>query len=212
MDLFSPVAIALYFITGFCAVIYFFIQRTKPVREIMYIRERDRRGRRLPIKFETARTLEVRVRGLNPMRFFKWGGAYVFHEGGRMVTRYFGKEGTAYTWKLEDGKWKILGTLYDGLVAVLGEDFVQKLRDDIKAKLRSSKVYVTVDLEEGTTPEGLKYPTLREEDIYDEQDRQAASILVERMRVSAKRELYQGLLWLCVGAMLVLLAVQLGWI
>ena len=210
MDFFSPVAIALYFITGFCAVLFMLIQRTKPIREVMYIRERDRRGRRLPIKFETARTLEVRVRGLNPMRFFKWGGAYVFHEGGRMVTRYFGKEGTAYTWKLKGGKWNILGTLYDGVKAVLGDEFVNKLRDDLKDKLKTSKVYVTVDLEEGTAPP--KLPTLREEDIYDEQDRHAASILVERMRVSAKRELYQGLLWLCVGAMLVLLAVQLGWI
>ena len=92
----------------------------------------------------------------------------------------------------------------------MGSDFVKKLRDDIKNKLKTSKVYVTVDLKEGTAPPNL--PTLREEDIYDEQDRRAASILVERMRISAKRELYQGLLWLCVGAMLVLLAVQLGWI
>jgi len=111
VDLFSPVMIGLYFLTGMVSTLYFFIQRTRPIREILYVRERDRRGRRLLIKYETAKTIEVRVRGLPPMRFFKMGGAYVFHEGGRMVTRYFGKEGTAYTWILEKGKYKVLGTL-----------------------------------------------------------------------------------------------------
>jgi len=93
---------------------------------------------------------------------------------------------------------------------VLGEETVKNLKEDIKKKLIESKVFVTVDLEEGYKPAGL--PTLREEDIYDEQDRQAASILAESVRYSTKREIGQGLLWMGVGAMLVLLAVQLGWI
>ena len=85
---------------GFIAVLaMYLLKRMRPRREVLYLRERDRRGQRLGITEETATSLLCKTkRGLDK-RFFKYGGSYVFNEGGKMVTRFLAKEGTAYTYK-----------------------------------------------------------------------------------------------------------------
>lgn len=82
------------------ALIYLLFKKLRPRREVMYLRERDKRGQRLAITEETATTIYCRRKKGSDKRFFKWGSSYIFHEAGKMITRFFAKEGTAYTYKL----------------------------------------------------------------------------------------------------------------
>jgi len=71
----------------------------RPKNQILYCRERDGRGLEMDVAEEDALSLETKT---DPeLRFFKYGRSYEFHKRGRAFTRFFGKEGTAYTWLLE---------------------------------------------------------------------------------------------------------------
>lgn len=71
----------------------------KPKNQVLYCREKDGRGEEYNIGNERAISLETAT--TPSLRFFKHGRAYEFRKRGRAFTRFFGKEGTAYTWILE---------------------------------------------------------------------------------------------------------------
>lgn len=75
--------------------------RLMPARnQILYCRERDGRGMELNVADEDAVSLETH--SSPELRFFKYGRSYEFRKRfGRAFTRFFGKEGTAYTWRLQ---------------------------------------------------------------------------------------------------------------
>jgi len=223
------------------------IKRMKPGREVMYLRERDRRGQRFIITEETAKSITCgSKRGLTK-RFWKWGGSYVFNEHGKMITRFFGKEGTAYTYRFESAKpgienpenlvemsrteeiqclhcgktfeWempivqvgekgKMLGTLSDATRVLWGEKFYGEIPEEQRKMLDESKICVTVELEPGFTPEDL--PPITEEEIEEEQDREAAKIFGKGLGASAKQQLYQGMLWMALGALIVFVMFNFG--
>lgn len=78
-----------------------FVQRyiLRPKNQLLYLRERDGRGHEMDMKDEDAISFVTKT---DPeLRFFKHGRAYEFTRRGRSFTRFFGKEGTAYTWVLQ---------------------------------------------------------------------------------------------------------------
>jgi len=93
--LFFVVALALGIILGIVILRYGF----KPKNQILYCRERDGRGLELKVGEEDAVSLETN--SSPELRFFKYGRSYEFRHRGRSFTRFFGKEGTAYTWRLQ---------------------------------------------------------------------------------------------------------------
>lgn len=97
--LFSPTILGLMALALIIGIGVFLAKRMKPRREVLYLRERDRRGKRFNITEETATSIICRSKKGHSKRFFKWGASYVFNEGGKMITRFLGKEGTAYTYK-----------------------------------------------------------------------------------------------------------------
>ncbi len=215
--LMTPIGIALVFMGVFAGLIFVLIRKGKPAREVMYLRERDRRGERLSIEEETAPSLSCKKRKGASLKFFKYGGSYVFSEGGKMVTRFFGKEGTAYTYKFQgaEGNGEEVtavkigsGSLEDALIHVWGEDFYKEVPDAQKKLVENSKVYVTVDLESGLTPEG--YTPISEEDINEEQDREAAKIFSKGLGATSKQQLYQGMLWAALGGLLIFVLYNVG--
>jgi len=90
----------------------------------------------------------------------------------RPSTIFLAKEGTAYTWSLQSGKDIKIGKLSDALRTVLGKKFYDLMPEEAKEKLEESKINVTIDLEEGSTPEGFR--PISEEEILREEDRKAA--------------------------------------
>ncbi|MGQ9624805.1 MAG: hypothetical protein ACUVT9_05480 [Candidatus Bathycorpusculaceae bacterium] len=140
---------------------------------------REHRFVEFPIEHEYAHSIECKeVKGYPPQRFYKyrpgWIGAI-----GRVIKRpstiFLAKEGTAYTWGLQGNPNREpikIGKLSDAIQTVLGKRFYDLMPDDAKEKLEESRINVTVELEEGTTPED--YRPASEEEILTEEDRKAA--------------------------------------
>jgi len=93
--LFFMIAILIGVLVGFLLLRY----GLKPKNQILYCRERDGRGLELNVTTEDAVSLETK--SSPKLRFFKYGRSYEFRRRSRAFTRFFGKEGTAYSWRLQ---------------------------------------------------------------------------------------------------------------
>jgi hypothetical protein len=94
------------------------------------------------------------------------------------ITRWLGLSGTAYTWQIEEGKWKKLGGLADAIRTVWGEEFWNTVPQRQQAMLKESRIQVTVGLDQAPiTPEGMR--PISEEDIKQEEDRRASKTFWE---------------------------------
>jgi len=96
---FNIVMALLFVVVGMLVGIVFVRYFLKPKNQILYCRERDGRGVELNVQDEDAISLETS--SSPPLRFFKFGRSYEYLRRGRSFTRFFGKEGTAYTWRLQ---------------------------------------------------------------------------------------------------------------
>jgi hypothetical protein len=148
--------------------------------QVIKIIPTDHRFIDLDIKEETAVSLECKKKKGYPLqRFFKLHPGFTGMAGRiikKPVTRFLGMEGTAYTWKVQEGVNKLLGSLKDAVRAVWGEDFWSYVPDEQRALLDESRIQVTVGLDESPlTPENMR--SVSEEDIKIETDRKAAQTL-----------------------------------
>jgi len=89
-------------VLGILIGVLFLTYVLKPKNQILYCRERDGRGLELSVAKEDAVSLETNSKP--ELRFFKYGRSYEFRRRGRAFTRFFGKEGTAYSWLLQGFK------------------------------------------------------------------------------------------------------------
>lgn len=131
----------------------------------------------LEIDEETAISVQCKKKkGMPIQRFFKLHPGFTGIVGRvlkKAITRYIGLEGTAYTWKLEDGRWKMLGKLGDAVKTVWGAAFWATVPEIQREKLEESRIQVTVGLDKAPlTPAGMR--SISEEDIKQEEDRQAS--------------------------------------
>lgn len=136
----------------------------------------------LGIEEETSISIECeKTKGMPPQRFFKLHPGFTGIVGKflkKPITRYFGMEGTAYTWRIDQGSWHKLGTLAAAVRSVWGEDFYRTVPDNQKDLLEKSKINVTVGLEKAPlTPAGMR--SISEEDIKQEEDRKASQTFWE---------------------------------
>lgn len=195
------------------AILGFVLSRylLKPRNQVLYCRERDGRGEEYNIKNESAKTLETDT---DPaLRFFKFGRAYEFRRRGRAFTRFFAKEGTAYTWRLlgfqkvksnPEGIEKLkevsleFPTLEEAIKHAWGKEDYDRTPEELQAKLRDKKMYVTVNLEEGITPEG--YEPITEEIINKEGDQTMAALLAAEVKEASKLDWKMILIILVAGA------------
>jgi len=137
----------------------------------------DHRFMDLAIDEETSISVQCKkVKGMPVQRFFKLHPGFTGIVGRflkKPITRYLGIEGSAYTWQIENNKWKKLGSLDKAVRTVWGEDFWATVPDRQKDLLEDSRIQVTVGLDEAPlTPAGMR--SISEEDIKQEEDRQAS--------------------------------------
>lgn len=115
-------------------------------------------------------------KGMPPQKFFKHNPGFVGIVGRflkKPVTLFLGRTGTAYTWRLEAGAWKKLGTLAAALKDIWGDTFYDEIPEEKKKVLEKSEIQITVGLaDDPLTPEGRK--VVSEEDIHKEEDRAAS--------------------------------------
>jgi len=166
-------------IIGFSVVLVVFIfiiilvVSLKPGYEVHYFSPDERIGEELDITERRPKVLKCE----GQKKFLRFRGAYNVKRGLKNVTVWLAKRGTAYTFKLEateeDTAVKV-GSLWDGVCAVLNDDIIRQFKDTVTEPLKKSEIFVTVDLEAGMTPKD--YEPLTEDDIFDESDREMAGI------------------------------------
>jgi len=145
--------------------------------QVIKIIPADHRFIDLAIDEETAISVQCKkLKGMPVQRFLKLHPGFTGIVGRflkKAITRYIGIEGTAYTWKIEEGRWKKLGSLAKAIRGVWGEDFWATVPKTQREKLEESRIQVTVGLDKAPlTPAGMR--SISEEDIKQEEDRQAS--------------------------------------
>ena len=145
--------------------------------QVMKFIPSDHRFIDLKIEEETAISVQCKkVKGMPIQRFFKLHPGFTGIVGRvlkKAITRYIGIEGTAYTWKIEEGRWKKLGSLSDAIKTVWGIKFWESVPEIQREKLEESRIQVTVGLDKAPlTPAGMR--SISEEDIKQEEDRLAS--------------------------------------
>ncbi len=183
---------------------------TRPKNQVMYCRERDGRGLELDIGKEDHATFESNTDP--PLRFWKYGRAYNFLKRGRTYARYFAKEGSGYSWRLqgfEKKQGKLVQveipfpTLEAAVQSVWGEAFYATVPEERQAALRDNAMLVTVNLEPGITPDG--YKPITEQTIRKKNREDAKDLIARGLKGAVKDPIMKTLMYLGCGA-------GIGWI
>ena len=189
------------------------IYRPRAKNECMKLLPRDKRFIDFKISHEDAFGFDCEpVKGFPPQRFIKLRPGFTGKIGKflkRSITRFIGKEGSAYTWKTESGPVQF-GTLGKALRGLWGDKVYNQIPEKRRTELEESKINVTLDLEEGLTPE--KFTPVSEEDIKTEQDRKAAETWWEGKKMAEKGKWSEWIFIFVAGAGAMAIASKfLGW-
>jgi len=176
----------------------FFIMSIKPKKELLLLRPRDRRGEELPIYQETEIGLFCKGAKNVTYRFFKFGPSWIFNKGGRMITRFFGIEGTAYTGVARStGEENI--SVKDFLIFLWGEPFYKGIPLVQRQKVEEDRVGITIEIGKVDEEEhGL--PTLSASDINDENENVVLGKLTPKQKGSTGDTLMKTIMAFFLGA------------
>lgn len=175
---------------------------------------REHRFVEFGVEEETAVSIECgNVKGHPPHRFIKYAPGFT-GVSGRILkkprTVFLGKEGTAYTWKTEQGKETKIGTIADALKTIVGKKFYEVIPDEQRELIEQSKINVSVDLDDGLTPEGFK--TVTEEDIKTEEDRRAAETYWKGKELADQGTIWKWIPWFIAGmGVMAIVSKLFGW-
>jgi hypothetical protein len=158
----------------------------KPSKKIVYLHEAEHQGEFLPVINTTPNHYHSK-RGKDPYEFVRFREPYTITSSWKTTTYIFAKSGSAYTKDMEFGE-KGPFTLWQIMQGVWGVETCEALLDEQKQKLIESKVAITVKLEPGFTPEGLK--ERNEFAIQKEADAQQAQIFGINLKKQLNKEDY----------------------
>lgn len=143
------------------------------------------------------------------MRFFRTAPAYRSRVGNTLL--WLAKRGSGYIFKLEDTeehKAVKVGTLWNALRVILGDELLEGLEDKYKAKLIDPMYFLTVELERGLEPEGL--PHITERDIKTETSQRMADLIFSGVKAALKEDWIRVAGLIGIGVALTLIAQNLG--
>lgn len=189
---------------GLFVVIYI-----RPEKRVELLRPRDSRGKVLTVIQETDIGLTCKgVKGV-VHRFIKAGRGWTFNVNGKMITKFFGIEGSAYTGLIRG----------DDIVRVSVPEFLKhtwgpKFYDAIPTQQKQA---IETDVE-GITIEALRIdeeeaqlPRLRSADVFDEDE----SIMIRRFAKGVQEKgpvsFVNYVISTGVGALLMYMAIGQGW-
>ena len=193
-----------------CAIIIYVLAFIKPTKKVLLLRHRDRRGKTLNVTQETEIGLLCKaIKGVT-YRFFKFGPSFVFQEGGHMVTRFFGVEGTAYTGVARStGEENI--SVKDFLIFLWGEPFYKGIPLVQRQKVEEDRVGITIEIDKVDEEEnGL--PTLTASDINDENEAIVLGKLTPKQKGSTSDSVIKTITTFLLGAAVMYFAVTKGYI
>lgn len=186
---------------GGLVFIYWLWEKYRPETHVLLIGDEERRLDTVYINRETPTTLSSYDRK-QPRRFFKLFAGYIESRRGKRILNYIGKRGTAYTWRIAayPAKEFRIGSLWDAINLVWDKALIDKIPEAAQAQLKTSDVYVTVQIAGGLTPEG--YKPITEETIISEGDRIMAEEFAKASKTANKPNIMFVLLALGSGGLL----------
>jgi len=210
MSLFAnPIVLAA---IGICIVLfaYYMMIFIRPIKKVLLLRLRDYRGQDLTVSQETDLGLFCKaVKGVTH-RFIKVGPAWVFHEGGRMITRFIGIEGTAYTGLIK-GDGTVNVSVKDFLVFLWGEVFYNGIPKEQRDKVENDVIGITVAVERGDE-EDSGLPTLTASDINDENEAVVLNKLADPSDKKTGDTFMKTVINFLLGASVMYFAIHQGWL
>lgn len=206
---FSLIVNVLLAVTALGAIFYVIIF-IRPSKKVLLLRPRDRRGKSLTVTQETDLGLVCKPSKGVTHRFIKVGPSWVFHEAGRMVTRFLGLEGTAYT-AIVKGDELINVSIKDFLIFLWDEKFYDAIPKVQKDKVETDVIGVTIKVQ-GIDEEEAGLSTLTADDINDENDNIVLSKIAEPQKASTSQTIMNNIIWLVLGAAAMFFAVTKGMI
>jgi len=204
---FSLIINILLAVTALSAILYVIIF-IKPVKRVLLLRPRDRRGKSLTVTQETDLGLVCKPSKGVTHRFIKVGPSWVFHEAGRMITRFLGLEGTAYT-AIAKGGDIVNVSVKEFLIFLWDEKFYKEIPPVQREKVETDVIGITIKVQAIDEDEaGLD--TLTADDINDENDNIVLSKIAEPQKTSTSQSIINNLIWLMLGAAVMFFAVTKG--
>ena len=141
-----PYLISVMSVAAVVLVIPIMVMRYKPVKKVELLRPRDRRGQTLTVNRETDLGVECKKSGDFIYRFIKAGPSWVFNQGGRQITKFFGIEGTAYT-GIPKGDDITLSSISELLRFIWGDKFYDAIPSKQKDAVEKDKWGITINVE-----------------------------------------------------------------
>jgi len=191
-NILNDVILLIFLLVGILVGLLF---KPKAKNRVIKLLPRDKRFLEFKIEEESAVGILCEPKKGYPLhRFIKLLPGYTGIVGRflkRAVTLYFGKEGTAYTWRLKSKLKQEIGSLAKALQMVWGEEFYNLIPEDARQKVEESKINVTVNLDDADLAkdtEGKDLPVRREEDIKTEEDRVAAQTYWEGKAITMRKQ------------------------
>jgi len=181
----------------------------KPEKRVELLRPRDSRGRVLPVVEETDLGLTCKKTGGVTHRFIKAGRGWTFNVRGKMITKFFGMEGRAYTGIIK-GDEIVNVSIAEFLKWTWGPKFYEAIPEQQRQSVETDVQGITVEVQRVNEDEfGL--PTLRSDDVHDEDE----SVMIRRFAKGAQESkpgsyinyVATGL----IGALIMYMAVSQGW-
>lgn len=194
----NPIILILISIVCVAVVIYLLMSK-KPKKEVLLLRPRDRRGKALNVSQETEIGLFCKGTKNVTYRFFKFGPSWIFNKGGRMITRFFGIEGTAYTGIVRDGV-EVNVSVKDFLEFLWSPEFYAGIPQQQRTKVETDVIGITIHVDE--VPEDEDLPKLTASDINDENENVVLGKLTPKQKGSTGDTLMKTIMAFLLGAFL----------
>lgn len=194
---------------GITGLMSYSFLKIKPVKQVELLRPRDRRGRTLNVGKETDLMLECKKVNNIVYRFIKAGSSYVFSKGGRMVTKFFAMEGTAYT-ALARGDELVKVSVADFLRNMWGDKFYDAIPTPQRKKVENDVVGITIEVEPIDIDEH-ELASLKSTDLDTEGDSLVLEKLAKTQKPSTKQNIYQFMVGAAVMASIIFFLMIKGW-
>lgn len=189
------------------AAAYIIISR-RPTKEVLLLRPRDKRGLTIPVALESDIGLTCKKTEGIVRRFLKAGPSWTFASKTKVVTRFLGLEGTAYTVAIKGNEMTQV-SLEDTLRLLWGDKY-NKLPEDLKDPIEKDKVGVTIGVQ--PIEEQEEMIPMSSDDLHDAGDGVVLEKLAAGAQPSKKMEIYQFIMGAIAGAFIMYLSVMQGWL
>ncbi len=233
----NPLALIIGFnvLIAVAGIVMMLMKRLRVKHIVLYFSEGERLYESLSIDAVTSLSLFCVKRGLRFIRtgvsyknrlgneviwLAKRGTGYLFDLAGSIITvdvpvldangkPVLNDDGTPLMTTEEKKVAKKLGTLWEGLTAILGEELVKEFSDEQKVKLMNPDILLTVELEGGSAPySGL--PKLDETDIKNENSSRMSNLMFSGIKDAMSEDWLRAGGLVGIGVALTLVAQQLG--